>query len=215
MVTLVIDTSSDAVCLSVGTSLKDSTNIVLSEKSRHGENLFIAIADALASQDIDIKMIEAIGVGIGPGSFTGLRIGIISAHTLAHALNIPLVYFSSLELFALSEIVRNSISGEVSVYRDARRKENYCATFSIDDFSIRRVQVDGVEIASLLNRIETEHLEPYSDSIIENNSSDLIPSSAIELVQKAVEKNITANVFGAQAIYIRKSDAELSWNVKK
>ena len=218
MKVLIIDTSSDAVCVAVGDSKESATDILMDEKARHGENLFETLADALKEQGISIKSIEAVGVGIGPGSFTGLRIGIIAAHSLAHALAVPVVYFSSLELLALSQV--QPAEGaypqeEVSVYRDARRKEIYTATFSFESLAIHEEVVDGVKIASMLTRVESEHLIPYSHPEEPQATKDLLkPSAAIALVQKAVENNIIADTFSAQAIYIRKSDAELSWNVK-
>lgn len=203
---LIIDTSSDAVCVAVGDSVNNATNILMDEKARHGENLFEALAQALKDQKIEMKSLEAVGVGIGPGSFTGLRIGIIAAHSFAHALSIPVVYFSSLELMALS-------SNETEIFRDARRKEFYTATFSFDSPQIHEQIVDGVEIASMLTRVESEHLIPYL-SKVEPRQGGVLASSAIELVQLAVQNDIIADTFNAQAIYIRKSDAELSWNVQ-
>lgn len=221
MKVLIIDTSSDAVCVAVGDSKESATDILMDEKARHGENLFETLADALKEQGISIKSIEAVGVGIGPGSFTGLRIGIIAAHSLAHALAVPVVYFSSLELLALSQLSQvQPAEGaypqeEVSVYRDARRKEFYTATFSFENPTIHEEVVDGVKIASMLTRVESEHLIPYSHPEEPQATKDLLkPSAAIALVQKAVKNNIIADTFNAQAIYIRKSDAELSWNVK-
>ena len=215
---LILDTSSDAVCVAVGSSVESATDILMDEKARHGENIFETLANALKEQGTSIKSIEAVGVGIGPGSFTGLRIGIIAAHSLAHALSIPVVYFSSLELLALSQVQPAEgvyPQGEVSVYRDARRKEFYTATFSFESLAIHEEVVDGVKIASMLTRVESEHLIPYSAVIpSEVEESLLQPSSAIALVQKAVKNNIIADTFSAQAIYIRKSDAKLSWNVK-
>ena len=64
---LIIDTSSDAVCVCVGNSFDQATNIVMNEKSRHGENLFEAISKALLAQSKSLNEIDVIGVGIGPG----------------------------------------------------------------------------------------------------------------------------------------------------
>lgn len=221
MQVLIIDTSADAVYVCVGSSKENAVDIVVSEKSRHGENLFQVIENALVQSNIELKDIEAIGVGIGPGSFTGLRIGIIAAHTFAHALEVPIVYMSSLELMALS----SQSEEEIVIYRDARRKEYYTATFTTKNSSIHEEEVDGVKIASILKRIETEHLIPYDSVNLSDSSShpergtaeskDLKLSNAIDLLQEAVAQNIVANPFAAQAIYIRKSDAELSWNIKK
>lgn len=215
---LILDTSSDAVCVAVGDSAENSTNVLMDEKARHGENLFETLVNALKEQRIEMKNLDAIGVGIGPGSFTGLRIGIIAAHSLAHALSIPVVYFSSLELIALSQVQPAEGSypqEEVSIYRDARRKEFYTATFSFEAPEIHEEIVDGVKIASMLTRVKSEHLVPYSHPEEPQATKDLLnASSTIELVQLAVENNIVADTFNAQAIYIRKSDAELSWNVK-
>lgn len=68
------------------------------DQKQHSEGLFIAIQEALDFCSWDFKDLTALGVGVGPGSFTGVRVGLTAARTFAQVLSIPLIPFSSLAL---------------------------------------------------------------------------------------------------------------------
>jgi tRNA threonylcarbamoyladenosine biosynthesis protein TsaB len=69
---------------------------------RHGETLLPTIGRFLAEQDIDRSRLTGIVVGIGPGAFTGLRVGLATAKGLAHGLGLPLVGISTAEALLLA-----------------------------------------------------------------------------------------------------------------
>ena len=71
---------------------------VSSEKFIHGEKLHLLIQELFASSKIKIKKLNAIAVSSGPGSFTGLRIGVATAKGLSFALKIPLISMNSIEI---------------------------------------------------------------------------------------------------------------------
>ena len=73
-------------------------NEITSEKYVHGEKLHLLIKDLFTSSNLSLKQLDAVGVSAGPGSFTGLRIGVATAKGLTFGLDIPLISMNSLEI---------------------------------------------------------------------------------------------------------------------
>ncbi len=101
----------------------------------HGSFLQPAIQQLLKNNQIPINQIEAIAVAAGPGSYTGLRVGMASAKGLSYALNKPLITIGSLEILALSAIMeqrknRLSITTLFCPMIDARRMEVFTALYN-------------------------------------------------------------------------------------
>jgi tRNA threonylcarbamoyladenosine biosynthesis protein TsaB len=93
-------------------------------RPRHAQRL-LALSAELVAQAGGFETVERIAVGIGPGSFTGLRIGVASARALARSLGIPLVGVSTLQALALA--AREANRRAVLVLLDARRGELFAA----------------------------------------------------------------------------------------
>lgn len=93
---------------------------------KHGRDLLPCLRDLLRSADVRPAQLGLIGVGLGPGSYTGLRIGLTAARTLAYASGARLVGFDSLEAVA-----RNAPEEELRVFvvGDAQRGDVYAAEF--------------------------------------------------------------------------------------
>ena len=126
---LAFDTSSPTVAVAV----HDGTDVVAERVSdttmRHGEQLMPLVHDALAQAGIAPRDLTALAVGAGPGPFTGLRVGLVTARTLAHALGIPVYAACSLDVLALEAVETRTVAGEFVVATDARRREVYLATY--------------------------------------------------------------------------------------
>ncbi|HZC47219.1 MAG TPA: tRNA (adenosine(37)-N6)-threonylcarbamoyltransferase complex dimerization subunit type 1 TsaB [Candidatus Acidoferrum sp.] len=118
----------------------------------HGAALPGAMDELLRSAGVAIRDIGAIAVGIGPGSFTGLRIGISYAKGIAMASGCGLVGVPGFDAVALSALERNNIeTGRlVCVVVDARKGEVYTALY--------RVVADGLEKLSVESVVALEHL---------------------------------------------------------
>lgn len=128
MLLLAIDTATSAITVAL---FEDD---VLAEESivdarRHTEELAPAIARALASAHREIGEVTDIAVGTGPGPFTGLRVGLVTAMTMAHALGIPVHGVCSLDALAQTYLDAGG-TGEFVVATDARRKEVYWARYA-------------------------------------------------------------------------------------
>jgi len=110
---------------------KEGETLVLKEDNNlnysHAESLHVFIDDVITSANLSKSDINAIAVSKGPGSYTGLRIGVSAAKGLSFALNIPLISVST--LLALAYQV-NAENGVIIPMLDARRLEVYSAIYS-------------------------------------------------------------------------------------
>jgi tRNA threonylcarbamoyladenosine biosynthesis protein TsaB len=136
-----LDTSTNFV----GVALADNGTTVAAESHfaarQHAEVMAPTIVDVLSSAGVTPHDLAAIAVGIGPGLFTGLRVGVTTALVMAQALDIPLLAVSSLELMAagLGEVTR-----EIVTVFDAKRGEVFYASFRAGDPTPVRLSVDAV-----------------------------------------------------------------------
>lgn len=126
MLLLAFDTATPRVTV----ALHDGDQVLGSfeeiDAHRHAELLAPAIAKVIADAGADRRDLTAIGVGVGPGPYTGLRVGIVTAKVFADALGIPGYGVCSLDVLAAA--VAPS-AGEFLVATDARRREVYWARY--------------------------------------------------------------------------------------
>jgi tRNA threonylcarbamoyladenosine biosynthesis protein TsaB len=103
----------------------------IDEGFRHSEKLTVFVEEVLDEESISLRQIDAIAVSAGPGSYTGLRIGMSVAKGLCFANDKPLISVSTLELMASRGISEIDFTGEplFCPMIDARRMEVYCALF--------------------------------------------------------------------------------------
>jgi tRNA threonylcarbamoyladenosine biosynthesis protein TsaB len=105
------------------------------ERPRHAATLLPLAASLLERGGISFEDLELIAVGVGPGTFTGLRIGIATARALAQALSLPIVGVSTLQSLALNALTWPEADGvdTVAAVLDARRKEVFAAVWAISE----------------------------------------------------------------------------------
>mgnify|MGYP002713046199 CR=1 FL=1 len=92
----------------------------------HSEKLAVLIKDLLQYAEVNSKQLKAIAVASGPGSYTGLRIGVSTAKGLCYALNIPLIAINTLEAMAFGMGKTLTEKALICPMLDARRMEVYC-----------------------------------------------------------------------------------------
>ena len=123
----------DTATALVTVALHDGDRVVVEHSSeqpmKHGEHLAPLIARALDDAGIVRQDLTAIAVGVGPGPFTGLRVGLVTARTLGFVLQVPVYGVCSLDVIAAEVVGSGSALGSFLVATDARRKEVYLASY--------------------------------------------------------------------------------------
>ena len=136
MLLLALDTATPTLVAGVARWSAGEVDVLAEEArpsgTRHAELLTPAISAALSAAGVALREIEGVVVGLGPGPFTGLRVGVVTAAAIGDARGLPVVGVCSLD--AVGE-------GERTVVTDARRREVYWARY---DASGRRVDGPGV-----------------------------------------------------------------------
>jgi tRNA threonylcarbamoyladenosine biosynthesis protein TsaB len=138
---LAFDTATPAVTVAVhdGTCVLAERTVV--DARRHGELLAPGIAHVLAAAGASASDLTGIAVGVGPGPFTGLRVGLVTARVLGDALSIPVAGVCTLDILAVTAAAVVSTQRFV-VATDARRREVYWATYDPDGRRIDGPRVD-------------------------------------------------------------------------
>jgi tRNA threonylcarbamoyl adenosine modification protein YeaZ len=135
---LALDTATPTLVAGLARWFPDAGTEVLAERAvpsgnRHAELLTPAIRGVLADAGLAMADLDAVVTGLGPGPFTGLRVGVVTAVALADARGLPVVGVCSLDAIG---------SGARTVVTDARRKEIYWATYADDGSRLSGPSVD-------------------------------------------------------------------------
>ena len=214
---LAIDTSSEVcgVCILENDNLIDDNS--LSNGMTHSENLMPLISDILERNNLKISDIELITCVVGPGSFTGIRIGVATIKALAEINNIKIAEITSLELLA-GNIENSEI--KVSII-DARNDQVYCGVFDKNNKLIEDMIADSIDNTIL-------KLKKYNKIVCVGNGAnkhkDLLKAQIadIEFCEDNIQKAEIAGKIGYKKflnndlksadeilpIYLRKSQAE-------
>lgn len=114
------------------------------DKFIHAEKLHTFISQALKNAGVEINQLDAIAVSNGPGSYTGLRIGISAAKGLCYALNIPMIAINTTEVLAQKVSTKN---GETRILAalDARRDEIYAQWFDASKMALSKVSAEIID----------------------------------------------------------------------
>ncbi|PTM11449.1 MAG: tRNA (adenosine(37)-N6)-threonylcarbamoyltransferase complex dimerization subunit type 1 TsaB [Bacteroidetes bacterium] len=133
---------------SVSLSFEGETLVLKEDNNNnysHAERLHVYIDEVLSEAKISPSQLDAIAVSKGPGSYTGLRIGVSAAKGLCYALNKPLISISTLEALAHQVKINEGI---IVPMLDARRLEVYSAIFDASYNQIRETQAQVLDEAS-------------------------------------------------------------------
>ena len=121
-------------------ALKESNDLEYS----HGENLTMFIATILEEADLKLESLAAISVASGPGSYTGLRIGVSTAKGLCYALGIPLIAIDA--LYSLAQLAKDFYPDyNLCSVIDARRMEVFNAIYSPSLKILKEISADVID----------------------------------------------------------------------
>jgi tRNA threonylcarbamoyladenosine biosynthesis protein TsaB len=196
---------------------------------RHAENLAPTIDFVRRQARVELQDIGCVAVDLGPGLFTGLRVGVAAAKALSHALRVPMIGVSSLDLLAFP--VRFSTRLIVAAI-DARRSELFYAFYRQVPGGVQRLSPHQIgtpdDLASELLASRDECLLVGDGAIryreafeglsrVEIAEQGLAYPSASSLVQLAHAKALREEFVKSwelRPLYLRKPDAEINWVVR-
>jgi tRNA threonylcarbamoyl adenosine modification protein YeaZ len=124
---LALDTATPSVGVAVCSDGAVLAQRCVVDARRHNELLAVGIREVLAAAGLTASQLEGVAVGVGPGPYTGLRVGLVTARSLGHALGIGVHGVCSLDVLAAA--AARTEPGEFLVATDARRKEVYWARY--------------------------------------------------------------------------------------
>jgi tRNA threonylcarbamoyladenosine biosynthesis protein TsaB len=141
---LAIDTSTSAITVAAhdGSSVLAESSTI--DARRHGEHLSPGIVRVLQEAGRSAADVTAVVSGLGPGPFTGLRVGLVTARTFAFARGIPALGVCSLDALAHQAWRERAVTGAFVVATDARRKEVYWARYGVTDQGVVRTTEPAV-----------------------------------------------------------------------
>ncbi|MCD6056311.1 MAG: tRNA threonylcarbamoyladenosine biosynthesis protein TsaB [Gammaproteobacteria bacterium] len=169
---LAIETTTDicAIALSQGLQLAACYH---SLARTHAEHILSLIDEIMAKNACDPTHLEAIVVGTGPGSFTGVRLGLSVAQGLGYGFNVPIVPVNSLAVIAQAACLLSPSSQCITVAVNARQGECYYGVFSPDQKDILQT-VGEIKLLALsdLNRLSAQGLRVGNAWAINNPEQD-------------------------------------------
>lgn len=229
MLILGIETATEQVSVAIGGHEGVLGLFEVRKGRRHAETLVPAIEFLCRQTDVDLKELGAIAVDVGPGLFTGMRVGLATAKAMAQALRIPVIGLSSLDLLAFP--LRHSDRIIVSVV-DARRGEVFYAFYRQVPAGVQRVtepvvgRVDDL-VADLIGRGQEavcvgDGALRYRSEIGEAIRVDFAeqflshPSAAplVSLAHAKAMREEWVNHSELTPMYLRRPDAQINWETR-
>jgi tRNA threonylcarbamoyladenosine biosynthesis protein TsaB len=225
---LALDTATDACSVAISDDQDLLAEVIAASRQTHAKRLMGMIETALALARVDLKEIDGLAVTRGPGSFTGLRIGISTAKGLAEALGRPLVGVSCLKTLAFQA---GEVTQLICPMIDARRGELYFAAYRRAGGQLVEVLAEsmGPPSAALQTTVPpclligngAEHYRPFFSQQLGATagfawaSQNMIRASVVaQLAHARLLKDESDDVENFRPLYLRPSDAQINLESK-
>lgn len=207
---LALDTATPYVTV----ALHDGSDVVaelVSERAmKHGEQLAPLVAAALEQTRAVRQDLTAVAAGVGPGPFTGLRVGLVTARTLGFVLDVPVYGVCSLDVLA-AEAADGGIGTDFCVATDARRKEVYLATYDAGGTRLDGPVVERPAVVATERPVVGEGAVLYPDSFPDARGP--VRPGAGWLARVVTEER--AELLDPEPLYLRRPDAEMPGKPKQ
>jgi len=225
---LVIDTSTDQPAVGIMSTAGGVHVSSCLATGRHGRDLVPRIGDLLREANLTVMDLGVVAVGLGPGSYTGLRIGLTAARTLAYTAGAVLLGFDSLEAWARTAPPQAS---SVHVVADAQRGDVYTADFLRDSLlePLKLVIASRIEpLQSWTQRLDRQGfvVGPGLDSPriraavpVEMQIAEVRPDRSrglalLELARQLCAEGRRDDLWAVEPNYLRRSAAEETWDAR-
>lgn len=214
-----IDTSSSSLSVAVMDDDLLKGEFTLNHKLTHSEQMMPLLDSLLSHLELKMSDIDLIGVSVGPGSFTGIRIGVAAANAMAMALDIPVVGISSLE--AMAYTAGETAYTIVSTF-DAQRDRFYFNAYKFENSELKALEAEDVlEKEDLIKKLESyDKVLLLGDAVFINEELPLNVKKAKRAVRyvrassvcELAHRNYLLGKTGfAVPVYLRKSQAEIQF----
>ena len=234
MLILGIETATERVSVAIGGHDGVLSLIEVTRGRRHAENVMPAVDDACRLAEVTVPEFGCIAVDVGPGLFTGMRVGIATAKALAMALEIPIVTATSLELLAhaVGDDVEFAHDRLVCSVIDARKGEVFHQLFKVASDDVERVTDAVCESPDELVSRLRERGQPvvcvgdgarrYADALTFDHRVTIAGErwahpSADTLVRLAHRRSLREEWLEpdrVDALYLRQPDAQINWTTR-
>ena len=228
MIVLGIESATESVGVSLASSDGVLASVEISRGRRHAESIVPCVQFVCERAEIELAEVGAIAVDVGPGLFTGMRVGIATAKSLAMALGIPMVPMTSLEVLAIGQSTTDEIIVPVV---DARKSEVFWAMYRRTEQGVDQLNqptvgpVDDL-ISDLMARDQPtvcigDGAHRYRDDITTGFScviGDARHPSAADLASEGVRRAIrdeTVEERFVEPVYLRQPDAQINWSTRQ
>jgi tRNA threonylcarbamoyladenosine biosynthesis protein TsaB len=228
---LAIDTSTRRVGVALGSqrgvmAAMELGGVAVDGPPQHAEQLAPAIEHLLRTTELSVRQLSAVAVAIGPGMFTGLRVGVTTAKVMAQALRIPVIPIPSLDLVAYP--LRHATGRALIPTLDARRNELYYARYRPVPGGLQRdseyelatpndllAEIDAAGESVVVagdGALRFRDLFDVHDLCEVAGPSFAAPSlpALVELGSSRFEREDFAAASGVVPMYLRRSDAEIT-----
>ena len=225
--TIALDTSDISAQLSIyHPKQKKVYTTVCPESAKPSESILLSIQTCLKASGLALNEIDAMLIGLGPGSFTGLRVGLATMKGLALGTNTPLYGFSSMEAHALSLneeytlVIRNAQRGDIFAGLFGKTKESAelnkiipVALFQPETLRDKLLSIDAQRIHVIGERVETITTHLSKDTRYAFNEVKMHTKNAFLLSQNDILQSKHLPLEELSPAYLRRSAAEE--NVKR
>lgn len=228
MLVLGIETSTPQASVTIGSEQGIIGSCLISRGATHGEFLLPAVEFLMHQANLTYRNLSAIAVGLGPGLFTGMRVGIATGKTLAQALSVPIVGVGSLDLLAFDARYSHKV---ICPVLDAKRSEVFFSFYRQVPGGVTRTsnylvgspqrllaELQGFREEILLigngALLYRNELEEEVERVEFGSMVNAFPraTSLVELALPRLFRGDYDRLFDIEPLYMRRSDAEINWD---